>query len=63
MLVLSSMQPDTARRTTAAAFIRQWLRLQHETAKEKGPLEATSSSPTGSFVFFVRSWHFQADLL
>ncbi|MHC4626272.1 MAG: hypothetical protein ACYTDV_04755 [Planctomycetota bacterium] len=37
------MEPDAVRRTTAAAFIRQWLRKQHETAKENEPLEARSS--------------------
>jgi hypothetical protein len=50
ILVVSSMELPmyigTARRTTAAAFIRQWPRQQHETAKENKPLEAGSSFQT-----------------
>jgi len=34
------------RRKTAAAFVRQWLRKQHETAEENKPLETRSSLQT-----------------
>jgi len=46
------MYIGTARRTTVAAFIRRWLRQQHETAKENERLEVRPSFQTEPSLWF-----------